>query len=85
MGFPLAVIPLISSSHVCKAKEAFLYAYSTTNNLLITYKTNLLEYNSSQDKHLKFQNGGHGAWQLRQGFLMITPITDTPFEVKHLK
>ena len=60
---------------------------------MATYKTyqaseylwNLLEYNSSRDPHLKFQNGGNGAWKLRQGFSMKTPIVDTPFEVKHLK
>ena len=45
----------------------------------------ILEYNSSPDPHLKFQNGGNGARQLRQGFSMKTPIMDTSFEVKHLK
>ena len=43
MGFPLAVIPLISSSHVHKAKEAFLYASSIysyfIDKQLATYKT----------------------------------------------
>ena len=35
--------------------------------------------------YLKFQNGGSGAWQLRQGFSMKTPIMDTPFGLMHLK
>ena len=47
----------------------------------IEYLRNLLEYNSSQDPRLKFQNGGSGAWQLRQGFSMKAPIMDTPFRV----
>ena len=34
---------------------------------------------------MKFQNGGNGTQQLRQGLSMKVPIMDTPFEVKHLK
>ena len=56
---------------------------------VIEYLRNLLEYNDSQDAYLKFQMeavvGGYGAWQLRQGFLMKTPIMDTPFELQHLE
>ena len=51
----------------------------------IEYLGNLLEYSSSRDPHLKFQNGGNGARRLKQGFSMKMPIMDTPFEVKHLK
>ena len=79
-----------------KVKEVFLCACSIIifiDKQLATYKTyqaseylwNLLEYNSSRHPHLKYQNGGNGAWQLRQGFSMKIPIVDTPFEVKHLK
>ena len=65
--------------------------YRLTNNRQLTkhqaseYLCNLLEYNSSRDPHLKFQNGGNGTQQLRQGFSKKTPITDTPFKVKLLK
>ena len=45
------------------------------------YSWNLLEYNSSRDPCLKFQNEGSGAQQLRQGFLMKAPIMDTLFRV----
>ena len=47
----------------------------------IEYLGNLLEYNSSRDPQLKFQKGGNGAQQLKQGFSMKMPIMDTPFEV----
>ena len=46
--------------------------------------TKLLEYNSSRDAYLKFQNGGSGARQLRQGFVMKRPIMDSTFEL-HLE
>ena len=51
----------------------------------IEYLRNLLEYDSSLDVYLKFQNGGSGAWQLRQGFSMKTPIIDTPFGLMYLE
>ena len=31
----------------------------------------------------EFQNGGSGAWQLRQGFSMKIPIMDTPAFARH--
>ena len=80
-----------------KAKEVFLCACSIYSYFIdkqvATYKTyqaieylgNLLEYNSSRDPNLKFQNEGNGARQLRQGFSMKMPIMDNPIEVKHLK
>ena len=44
-----------------------------------------IRINSSRDAYLKFQNGGSGTWQLRQGFLIKIPIMDTPFELQHLR
>ena len=92
MGFPLAVISLSRSSHVRKAKEAFLCVCSiysqSIDKQLVSYKTyqaikymgNSLEYNSSRVPYLKFQNGGSGTCQLRRGFSMKTPIIYTPFK-----
>ena len=51
----------------------------------IEYLWNLLEYNSSREVYLKFQNGGSGTGQLSQEFLIKTPIMDTPFELKNLE
>ena len=52
MGFPLAVIPLISSSHVCKAKEVFLCACSSYNYHIV----NLLINNWQLTKHIRPAN-----------------------------
>ena len=50
-----------------------------------TYQANeyLWEYNSSRDPYMKFQNGGSGAWQLRQDFSIKIPIMNTPFKLTH--
>ena len=45
----------------------------------------LLEYNSSRDAYLKFQNGDSGAQQLKQGFLIKAHIMDTLFKLQHLE
>ena len=82
---------------MCTVKERFLCAcnvYSLSiDKQLATYETdqaieylwNLLEYNSSREVYLKFQNGGSGVWQLSQEFLIKTPIMDTLFELKNLE
>ena len=38
-----------------------------------------------REVYWKFQNGGSGSWQLRQGFWMKTPKMDTPFKLKNLE
>ena len=53
----------------------------TKTDRAIEYLRNLLEYDSSRDMYLKFQNGGSCAQQLSQGFSMKTPIMDIPFRL----
>ena len=58
---------IISSLYIDK----YLSTYETDK--VIDYLQNLLEYDSSRDAYLKFQNGGNGACSCEAGLLDEKP------------